>query len=57
MVPCPDANLNEMLFFSGGGSPPERAHVCVFLLVCVCVWMNHFARFGLPARFVSMRNH
>ena len=31
--------------------------VCVFLLVCVCVWMNHFACFGFPVRFVSMRNH
>ena len=40
-----------------GDLPPERAHARVFLLVCVCVWMNHFARFGLPVRFVSMRNH
>ena len=41
----------------GGGSPPERAHVCAFVSVCMCVWMNHFACFGFPVRFVSMRNH
>ena len=33
------------------------ALMCVFLLVCACVWMNHFACSGLPVRFVNMRSH